>query len=217
MAADSRAQIAADPRSFAPFHLRTSASSKIQNSSGFTLIELLTATLLSVIVILAIGQVDVSRVRLSQEIRRRGPGDQAFAMAYIAKSLQNADRINLVSQTSVQFREFTGDPAAAGAFDDPANYSWRQYRLAGSQIILSDSACTPLQSFSGITSLLIQYEPSGAPPPSGYTQLFSDNNVLLFTIDGQYTSEITIRAGAFTDTMTGLAPPLVSNPPAACV
>ncbi len=185
------------------------------HARGFTLIELFTAMALSMIVVLAIGQIDVSRVRLSQEIRRRAPAEAAFALAYMARSLQQADRIVLLSLTSVQFRQFTGDPTAAGALDIPANYTWGQYRLVGLDIVSYSASCAVNEAFTALNSLDIQYADEAPAPPGGDPPV-QDNNVLQIIVDGRYTTELTIRAGAYTNLMTGLAPPGVSDPPAPC-
>lgn len=187
-------------------------------TSGFTLIELLTATVLSVIVLLAIGEVDVARVRLSQEIRQRGQhqAEAAFALAFMARSLQQADRVVLLSPTSVQFRRFTGNPAVAGALDNAANYTWGQYRLAGADVILTDAGCAVNEIFAAVNSLDLQYVDE-APAPPGSEPPVQDNNVLQISTDsGRYTTEVVLRAGAYTNVMTGLAPAGVSDPPGSC-
>jgi hypothetical protein len=197
------------------------------NARGMTLIELMTATVLSVLVILAIGQVDVSRVRLSDEVRRRATAqsEAALALAHMAKSLQQADRIQWINPSDIQFRRFIGDPTAPGALDNAANYRWAQYQLVDINPVdgtmdtirfYDDTAggCGVDDSF-GASGLTIQYRDEAVAPPGGEPPV-QDNNVLQMTIEGRYTTEVTIRGGAYTDLMTGLAPLGVSDPPGSC-
>lgn len=187
------------------------------HGAGFTLTEILVAASLAVVVILAIGQVDVSRVRLSEELRRRANtrGEAALAQADMARSLQSADRIYVVSPTSVQFRRFIGgNPTAPGVLDDDANYQWAQYTLVDVDPVdgtmdtirrYQGSSCGIVERFL-VSSLNIAYVDVGTPSPPGGEPPDQDNNVLQFTIDGRYTTEVTIRNGAYTNLPTGLAP-----------
>ena len=195
------------------------------------MIEILTASVITVIVLLAIGQVDVSRVRLAQEVRREAPAQGALALAYMVKSLQQADRVELLSPTSIQFRQFIGaDPAAPGALEDATLYHWGQYKLVDidpaddgtmDTIALYISGCGTNNINERFTAqtLSIAYQDVAGAPPGGVeppVQDHQDNNVLQISIDGRFITEVTLRGGAYTNVMTGLAPPDVSNPPAAC-
>ena len=176
---------------------------------------MITATALSLIVILAIGQVDVTRVRLSEEVRKRGSLEPALALAHMSRYLQQADRINLIGPTNVQFRRFTEDATVTGALDNPANYVWSQYKLAGTTLQFCNGSSVDTQ-FSGITTLTIQYVDEEPLPPPGGDPANQDNNVLEFVINNQFRDEVTIRAGAYSNVMTGLAPAGVSDPPGSC-
>ena len=179
--------------------------------SGFALIEMLTATALALVVILAIGQVDVTRVRLSEEVRRRGSLEPALALAHMAKYLQQADRIQLNSATDVQFRIPLGT-----TFDVPGNYQWYQYKLVGTTLRFCSGAAVDAQfQLSGAAPLAIQYRDEAPAPPGGEPPV-QDNNVLEVLINNQYRDEVTIRAGAYTNAPNGLAPAGVSDPPAGC-
>jgi hypothetical protein len=185
-------------------------------SRGFGLIEMITATALALIVILAIGQVDVTRVRLSEEVRKRGALEPALALAHMANHLKQADRINLVSPTNVQFRVPLGTN-----FDVADNYQWHQYKLDGTTLQFCTGDSVDAQ-FSGITALDIHYEdvePLAPPGGDPFDPAPEDNNVLEFVINDindQYRSEVTIRAGAYTNFMMGLAPAGTSDPPGGC-
>ena len=198
------------------------------NARGMTLIEILTATTIALIVILAIGQVDVSRVRLSEESRQRsGVGlNAAFAIAHMGRLLQEADLVNLLGPTSLQFRRFTGDPTAAGALDTPANYQWAQYQLADvnpadgtmDTIQFNDNTsagCGAAEDSFDATSLLMQYRDEAGTPPGGEPLGGLDNNLLLITVNGDFTTEVVIRNGAYTNVATGLST-AAGGPPGSC-
>lgn len=196
----------------------------LMNARGMTLIEILTATVvLSVVVILAIGQVDVTRVRLSEEVRRSGTGqaEAALALAHIVRSIQEADRVQLLSSISIQLRRFMGDPAAPGALDNGANYLWVQYRFdaaLGAILFFDDTAagCVESTRFS-VSSLDMKFiDPSPAPPGGEPFASGDDNNVLDVKVDGRYSGRGTMRSGAYTKVLTGLAPAGVSDPPPSC-
>ena len=64
---------------------------------GLTLMELLVASTISLVVILAVGQLDVSRILLSQQVRETSTvGSEAqLAVLQFVRDAQQADRVNL--------------------------------------------------------------------------------------------------------------------------
>lgn len=187
------------------------------HAGGFTLMEVLVAMALSAVVVLAIGQVDVSRVRLSGEVRRQAQSEAVLALSHIAQRLRPADRVNLISPSSIQIRQFIGDPTVGGAMDNPANYRWDQYTLVGGEILLYEdtvNGCGIDERFIA-TSLAVQFIDQAQAPPGGELAP-PDNNLLVVTVDGRFTSQVTIRASAYSNVPNGSALPGVSNPPAAC-
>ena len=200
----------------------------MMNPRGITLVEIMVAATLMFLVILAIGQVDVSRVRLSEEARKRGGSetDAAMALAHMGRFLQEADRVNLIGPTSLQFRRFIGNPSVAGALDNVANYRWAQYTLADvnpadgtmDTIQFNDDAaagCGAAEDGFQATSLLLQYQDEAGAPPGGEPFGGDDNNLLLITVNGRFNTEVVIRGGAYTNVATGLST-APGGPPASC-
>ena len=128
------------------------------NPRGMTLIELLAASVISFAIILALGHIDVTRVRMSQGVNARAAGstESSLALASIVKDLERADRLVMlnaacqnvggVSGSCVQIRipaiglpTSTNNPpnctncrtASAGSccLDIERNYRWVEYRL----------------------------------------------------------------------------------------
>jgi hypothetical protein len=168
------------------------------------------AVTLSAVVILAVGQADVSRVRIGVDMRAHGLREGGLALVYMARSLQAADQVSLVNPTTVKFREFTGDPTAAGALDVPGNYTWRQYRLvpcAAVQCIELRRAtgCALEERFQNITSLaMAQQDRAGSPAV--------DMNNMEIVIDGRHRTEVILRATSDA-TITSGAMGLSAAPP----
>ena len=192
---------------------------------GVTLIELLLVSVLSLVAILAIGHVDVTRVRLTQPIRQTtlNRSEAVPVLAQMAKLLRQADRINLLGADNVQVRI----PQDRDNLDLAGSYRWTQYRYdSGTKAIRfydPASSCTVLLTFRDIGSLAIQYQDESPVPPGGEPPVLpsgADNNVLGLTVTSTTAEtvigEVTIRAGAYTNLMTGLAPPGVSDPPTPC-
>jgi len=211
---------------------RQSSIVNLHSLHGITLFELLIASALGLVVILAIGQVDVTRIFLTKEMSGSlgVQAEASLAVAYLARSLQQADRVNLISPSNVQLRYVVcpTTPPDSACFDNAANYRWAQYRhdSATKEIRYVDpaSSCTVASRFRDVDSLSIRYRDEAPPPPGGDPPV-QDNNILelvVSTTDPQsgnpltYTSEAVIRAGAYTNLMTGLAPAGVSDPPASC-
>jgi len=194
---------------------------------GVTLLELLIASSLGLVVLLALGQVDVTSIILGSHAKSLSTfqAEAAFSMTHLARSLQQADRANLKSSSNVQIRIPTGT-----SFDDPDNYNWVQYRYdSGSKEIRyfdPASSCIVATRFRDIGSLDVHYLDESPPPPGDDPPVPGDNNVLEFTVSSTtdpqtnttftFTGEVTMRAGAYTGLMTGLTSAGVSEPPAAC-
>ncbi len=201
--------------------IRPSMSMTSQAPRGVSLTEILIASMLAGIVLVALGRVDLVRYQMADSSNADlGPQSEArYALAHIVKELQQADRINLVSPTSVQLRipPITGVPSD---FDLAAKYRWDQYWLSGGTInFASPSAgCAPTLRFLNIGTLTIAYDPT-APPPGG--------NLVQVTVTatnprtGQvftYAGQATLRAGSYTGLTTGLTTQTGAgfDPPAVC-
>ena len=196
------------------------------NARGMTLIELMTATVVAVVVMVAIGQVDVSRVRLSEEIRSSaaGAGESALAMAHLSRLVQETDRMVILNSLpgDVQLRRFTGNPGVPGALDNPANYQWAQYRFDAAQgaiLLFDDTAggCVESERFE-VPGFSISFINSAPPPPGGdpFAPQTQDNNLVEVGVTPPYSNGVQMRSGAYTNVLTGLAPPGVSDPPPPC-
>jgi prepilin-type N-terminal cleavage/methylation domain-containing protein len=177
---------------------------------GLTLLEMIVAIALSGVVILAIGQFDVSRVRIASTMRALGQPEGGLALLYMARSLQSADQVVLVSPTTIKFRQFTGDPTIPGALNAPANYTWRQYRFVncptGQCIELRrSSGCVLEERFHNVSSLAMAHQDrAGTPAP--------DMNNMEIVIDGRHRTEVILRDtsdATIASTAMGLSP----NPP----
>ncbi len=212
---------------------------------GFTLIELIIASGIAVVVILTVGQIDVTRTRLVEQVIRPQTTfmtDTALAGQHLIKYLMQADRVNLISAGNIQLRI----PVNRNALDANAGYRWAQYRLIDTngdglpdEIHFYDdtvAGCGVDAKFGGAGSgnfvytsgLVITYKDETITPPGGEPPQ-QDNNVLEVSVSRTWTDlttsqsttvnstgEVTIRAGAYTDLATGLAPAGISDPPAVC-
>ena len=213
------------------------------HTRGVTLMELLVASTISLVVILAVGQIDVSRILLSQQARQTSTlGSEAqLAMLQFVRDAQQADRINVLGPTNVQLRIPAGNctPATGvpdpGCFDVAANYRWVQYTFVSPEIRFYDNTaggnCGVDRTFHDISGFVVEYLPVAQAPPGG-DPLVQDNNVLrvqVTTANAQaapmtYEDTVTIRAGAYTnlnatsggDSGRGLDATNVSPPPGAC-
>ena len=114
--------------------------------------------------------------------------------------------------------------------DIPANYRWAQYNLVvGNEIHFYDDVgdstvapdCAVDQTFRDVTGLTIQAISSSAGVVTGLGGApATDNNLIQVRITNAnvnpprtYTGNVTVRAEAFTNLSTGLAPAGVSDPP----
>ena len=181
------------------------------------------------IIILTLGQFDVTRLRLTQQVRNTSM-DASLALTQMIRKLERADRIELLDATCaahsnpgscLQLRI----PVDRTRLDQNAGYSWKQYRFdsGATQVRVHDPAnpCTQVTTFFGISAVTIQYRDESPPPPGGDPPNH-DNNVLELVVTSTggnpvtYTDEVTIRAGAYTNLDNGLAPDGIALPPAIC-
>ncbi len=202
-----------------------------RHQQGLTLTELLVASSIALVIILALGQVDVTRVRMTQDLGQNAvpQSEAAFAIAHMTRALAQADRIELVAADNIRFRIPNGGVGVN--YDLPGSYQWEQYRFNGPageiRYFNPAAGCALAAMFRDLSGLAGQYQNESGAPPGGEPPIApagADNNVLLVTVSWvdpktgatkSYTSEVTIRGGAYTDLMTGLAPAGVANPPTA--
>ena len=193
-----------------------------QNAArGFTLVEVLTVAVLSLVIILAIGNIDVTRLLLSKDTRRNvaSQHEAGLAAAYLTRSLVQADRVRLLDTSCaaganpggcIQLRVSTATSGNPADFDDPAKYRWLQYRydstaheLLFHNSVLSSGDCSgPSLTFTGISGLIVSYQDE-APAPPGGNPPSQDNNVVRFVVQPDvglsYESEVTLRPLAYTN------------------
>jgi len=168
---------------------------------GVTLMELVVASTVSLVVVLAVGQLDVTRIFLAEQARQSaGMGSEArLAMSQFVRDAQQADRVNVVSGTNVQLRIPQADCDSCACspdgvpepscFNDSASYRWVQYKLDSTQkqILFYDdtaSGCGAAadRTFHDIKSggFSVRYRDTASvpAPPGGEPFAGEDNNVL---------------------------------------
>lgn len=169
--------------------------------------ELLIASAIGFIVILVVGQTDVTRVLLAEQARGRATQymEAVYAMNHMLKQLKNADRVVLVERgnnppaapyAKVMFRVPTS-VTSAGTAGNVNNYTWRQYSHTGpllNQVLFYDNIpiggpCPPVTSkiAFGITGLVLRYmdeSPAalGGDPIGTHLAPPEDNNMLKIEI-----------------------------------
>ena len=206
--------LSSDGRQFPPSRLGVTDQSR----RGISLTEVITASAISLLVIILIGQVDLTRVYLSNQTRFNANGgtSAALLLGHMQQLLQQADRINLASPTNIQFRR---PSTAFGAnLDLASSYTWAQYQLVGTQVLFYDDTgggCGVNQTFDDITALTIVYDDVAIQPPGGDPPV-QDNNALGIAVNTRFILNITIREGAYTNVPSGLAPLGVADPPPTC-
>ena len=175
-------------------------SKSLTLSRGITLVELVVASTLGVAAILALGQMDVARVKLFNELAQDRTKvevsmEASVALDDILSDLKMADRIVLVapgagvSAKNVLIRIVEGED-----FDNPANYRWVQYRFDNEHQRLeyynftpshaSDCTAAMEQGIPHVKNFWVKYTdiasaPMGGEPfPSG-----RDNNLVTVKIE----------------------------------
>lgn len=197
---------------------------------GLTLMELIIASVLGVLVIIALGQVDVTRLLTVERVRDNSESYQEglFAMNHMLKELEGADKIELAGPTSVQFRIPTVVPGTPPTF----TFTWHQFRYdAGAGVLwfYPNNACGAgrkvARNLSGVTFAYTNVsptpsggEPLGAGVPGGIANLApgEDSNVLQLEVQvpepatgtlRALRQKVTIRAAGYTATaINGLDP-----------
>lgn len=198
----------------------------MRSCRGTTLTELLAASTIGLVVLVALGQMDVARVRMYEYIRHGTPSGQpgtppdasegGFALADLLDDLKQADRVVLV-ETS------TSEIAAAGArtvlirapgdgdLDTPTTYTWKQYALRGDRILRYDGMrCAEPMAYHGISDFRVRYVDIAQPALGGdpFGSQAWDNNVVRVTVSsGAYKvwGVATIPAAAYTNVHAGCA------------
>lgn len=173
---------------------------------GFTLTEILISGVIAGVLVLALTQTDMTRVRIQQDLRQQegaaAQQQQAMVAAlHISKHLEAADRMNVLSPSNIQLRI-----ALADDVDNPASYRWDEYRLSGNNLeYFSDATppcAAPMILSEQITGLTFAYTDEAIDPPGGpvFAAGPEDNNVITYTLtwdDGarsqQFVGEITSR------------------------
>ena len=177
---------------------------------GITLFELLVASVLGVVVVLAMGQVDVSRIYHSQEVRgtATAQGEAGFAVTHMTKQVALADRVNLISAGDLQLRVPIGT-----SFDVASNYVWKEYKYnsGAGELRFYDPAggCTLAATFRDLSAVTVTQAANNA------LQLAVASTNPYTNITMTYNGQAILRASA-NDVATGLADPSVSPPPAPC-
>jgi hypothetical protein len=199
-----------------------SAASR-RRARGITLLEMMTAALLGVVIILALGKVDVTRIYLSDQVRRASSShtEAALAMTQMVRQIQRADRIIVdTGSESVQVRIPTGGPSLD--FDQPGSYEWLQFRRdsATGQLVqfAPASTCTVAARYGNcstgtnaddacFTQFALRYQDEAPAPPGGDPNP-QDNNLLELELiwkepksgrTQRYLGQANLRAGAYTD------------------
>ena len=200
---------------------------------GLTLMELMVASTIAMVVAFGVWTMDVGRFRMNEELRERSgvatyQGQAALTAAMkLAKSLESADRINVVSTNpgDVKIRLFApvadcgigciggGNPDPC-CFDNPANYRWEQYRLTGNDLQwYRDMGTCALRIIAReITGLTVVFQDAAlAAPPGGEPMGGADNNLLQYTVTWDnglpgprnrtqtFTGQVTSRAIPYSD------------------
>ena len=178
--------------------------------NGITLFELLVASVLGVVVALAMGQVDVSRIYHSQQVRgtATAQSEAGFAVTHMTKQVALGDRVNLASASDLQLRVPIGT-----SFDLASNYVWKEYKYnsAAQELRFYDPAagCTLAATFRDLSAVTVTQVANNT------LQLAVASTNPHTDITMTYNGQATLRASA-TDLTTGLADPSVSPPPASC-
>lgn len=203
-----------------------------RNRAGLSLMELLIASGLGVLVILALAQMDVTRLVTAQNVRDNAESYQEgiFALQHMLKGIEGADLAVVPAGSSVLFRV---PPASnvQGDLDAAAGYRWEQYRYdAASRSLffypdVISAGCGSRQRVTtNLKTVAFAFDDVAAPPPGGETTA-ADNNVLRIevTVPEPTTGtaevlrgQVTIRSSGSTDKIsTGLST-IAPLAPAAC-
>jgi Tfp pilus assembly protein PilV len=160
---------------------------------GLTLIELLAASVVGVVIVLALGQVDVARVKFFEALPR-GQGQRVslapeatYALDQMLSDLKQADRVVLRSLQDIDLTSVTDWVASDVQAYLPASEEWVEYRFKKAQettpasIEMFRSTCAAHESFQapGMSDLYVQFvDIAGAPPGGEPFGDGRDNNVV---------------------------------------
>lgn len=204
---------------------RRCVAPSLTSCCGLTLIEMLIASTIGLVTVLAFSVVDMGHFFLTVQVRQDAGmhTEVAFAIAHMVKRFELADQVNVITTDNVQFRVPLADD-----LDNALNYNWGQYRYDGGSNTVTyygqtEDGCTAYLLSEDITNLTISYANESNVPPGGEPVGLGDNNILsiAITLEDPVTlhsmtlrGEAAIRAGAYTNLMTGLS--TVLPPPAVC-
>ncbi len=181
-----------------------------RSCAGVTLFELLIASSLALVVILAIGQVDVTRVRMVNQVTNNVQPEAELALASIVKEINAADRIKLWSTGTSSLNPYhsanycpTGQASCTAAifirvpigtdFDNLTsnNYRWEQYSFNSTAKEVRyyttfpaalGGVCTPTARYHSINGATMQFWDQTISPPGSDPFGGPDNNTLQITI-----------------------------------
>jgi len=127
--------------------------------------ELIVAGMLSLIVIAAMGKLDVTRILLTKQTSDTTSlqASTERAMLHLSKRIGQADRVILSSPTNIQVRTVLPPPGVPDPayFDDAASYLWHQYTYdAGTQhVLFYDGGCgSPQVIGRNLTDMILAFE-----------------------------------------------------------
>jgi hypothetical protein len=200
-----------------------------------TLAEVLVASAIGLAVILSIGQVDMTRINIMNQVLRPATlSEAALGMHHMIKHLMQADRVVVLAPDNVQVRI----PQNPAALDTPASYRWAQYKLvdgngdtlpdtinfyddtaAGCGVDAAFGGSVPASNVVTTMTLVVAYADEDSPMPPGGEPPMNDNNTVRITVaqtwappGGSPTTEtnggsVTLRAGAYSDLDAGIFHP----------
>ena len=172
--------------------------------------ELITASLIGFVVIMGLGQVQVTSYRLYNFIKNSDPvsgrsriSEAGFAWQTLARDVEQADRVILLDANSdgiadnIQLRIPQGT-----SFDSENNYRWFQYQFdkTRQQLRVYDASCTPYNIFHQIGDFRIKFLHIAKTPPSGKEPWpgvkppqVEDNNTLIASVASTDDDEASIE------------------------
>lgn len=204
----------------------------LTSRAGMTMMEVLIASAISVLVVVGITSLDITRSRLQEDTRRQSGlltpehGRVALAVIHLVKHLERADVVAItgaLGDNVLQIRE----PAVGGCvvvdaacIDNPANYRWSEYSLTAGTLQFYDNTgagCGAVTPLAGqVTGLTIQFQDASGPPPGGEPAVSdpADNNMVAFSIgwsdpatgrSHDFTGQVAIRASPYSDVTSGMS------------
>lgn len=176
---------------------------------GFTLIELLVVSLVGLVALIALSTTNFGRLGMLRDLRARSrtaneESQPALAMLQLVRTLEMADRINLIAPTDIQIRRFApradnppacpagscttaGVVPAACCFELSQNYHWAEYKLVGHELRLYDGACGNQRLVTdGVDTLAFAFTDTadaptgGDPDPVVFAASPADTNALAY-------------------------------------